>query len=412
MAKTRYVKLVVPHIIMVCGAFHMQPFRLGLMQSGFKQSSGTIMHVSPTLVDDSKFISKRKGREKVTQGETVVKSNRNELLDRKWWTMYRKLSEYKAEHGNCRVPQNYDDDEDKSDVTFLPALGKWVSMQRRKYNDIVQMMKKDSLIVEEICGRSRSKTNIVERIEALQDLGFIWDANDATWFTMYEKFCKHRKGALLRQKSESNNSSDIPVAIDFPQGNNHLSMWISNQRTQYRYLQEEKVSSLTAERIQLLEAQNFIWDKKDDAWWNRYHELKAYRKTYRHCSIPAKYELNPSLGHWVSVQRVLYKKNTLSDERKMYLDELGFVWDPSEQFWHDRFEELKLYKEEHGHCFVPKSCNQYRHLGHWISNQRRLGILFHRGEECGGMTESRIELLNDIGFGWPYEDESEVFMDD
>ena len=403
--------LLIP-MIFVASAFQIQPLQLAwTSSSSTRQFEENInLYASSVLVDDT---TKRKERRQViNQVSQKQKLSRNELLDQKWWMMYGKLVEYKKEYGNCLVPQNYDGNiskslNDEDDANTLQGLGKWVSMQRRKYKIIVQQIERDPSVMENMLRRkSRSITHVSKRIEALQNIGFVWDANEATWLTMFEKFRAYRKETLLNQVDADDISvnPEIPFILDFPQCDT-LGMWISNQRTQYRYLNEGKPSSLTQERIARLESESFIWCQKDAVWWQRYHELKLFQKNNGHCIVPARYELHPSLGNWVSAQRAYFKKNMLSNDRKMHLDRIGFTWDPSEQFWNERFEELKLYKAEHGHCFVPKSCNQYEHLGHWISNQRRLGKLFHRGEECGGMTEKRIELLNDVGFGWPDEDD-------
>ena len=65
---------------------------------------------------------------------------------------YCALSAYKATHGNCLVPQRY---------PTLPQLGTWVHTQRRQYK----------LLCE---GKKSSMTK--EKIQALNDLGFDWDA--------------------------------------------------------------------------------------------------------------------------------------------------------------------------------------------------------------------------------------------
>ena len=39
------------------------------------------------------------------------------------------------------------------------------------------------------------------------------------------------------------------------------------------------------------------------------------------------------------------------------LDDLGFAWSAEERFqelWEQKFQQLKAYAEEHGHCHVPR----------------------------------------------------------
>ena len=62
--------------------------------------------------------------------------------------------------------------------------------------------------------------------------------------------------------------------------------------------------------------------------------------------------------------------------------------------WEERLELLKAYKEEHGHCVVPRSA-EYRgvKLGSWVNRQRQWG-------KSGKLSKDRVAQLNGIGFTW------------
>ena len=66
--------------------------------------------------------------------------------------MYKKLEEYKTEHGHCRVPAS-------------EPLGRWVSDQRTYRRDYESGKKTK--------GRMTST-----RIESLNKLGFVWNMDD------------------------------------------------------------------------------------------------------------------------------------------------------------------------------------------------------------------------------------------
>jgi hypothetical protein len=65
--------------------------------------------------------------------------------------------------------------------------------------------------------------------------------------------------------------------------------------------------------------------------------------------------------------------------------------------WDERFEQLKSFQKEHGHCrVVPTSTGKdsnTHQLYHWVKNQRQDG-------KSKAMSEERIQKLNDICFEW------------
>ena len=96
-------------------------------------------------------------------------------------------------------------------------------------------------------------------------------------------------------------------------------------------------------------------------------------------------------------QRRIYNKGNLSKERIDALVDIGFVWDPLEFAWRLRFEELKAYKQENGHCNVPQrsegKLGKWVKLGMWVHNQRSL-------YKADNLSKERIDALHEIGFVW------------
>lgn len=62
--------------------------------------------------------------------------------------------------------------------------------------------------------------------------------------------------------------------------------------------------------------------------------------------------------------------NALTPERKLVLESIGFIWTITqpdlEDRWEKRFQELVVYKAQHGHANVPQNCP----LGKWVKAQR------------------------------------------
>jgi len=97
----------------------------------------------------------------------------------------------------------------------------------------------------------------------------------------------------------------------------------------------------------------------------------------------------------------------LTEVRQQKLEEIGFVWDASDNFrmkrdddgWMRKFEELMEYKEKHGNCLVPKNYKGNPKLGRWVGTQRAWYHDTKKGKTTL-MTEERQRILEEIGFLW------------
>jgi hypothetical protein len=100
----------------------------------------------------------------------------------------------------------------------------------------------------------------------------------------------------------------------------------------------------------------------------------------------------------------------LTPERVDLLNFLGFTWtirsrDALGESWNQRFQELRQFKQEHGHCLVPSRYDKNPELGIWVGTQRSQYRLFMRARETGqsvstNMNDDRIRELEDLGFVW------------
>mmetsp|Transcript_3206 Transcript_3206/g.6445 ORF Transcript_3206/g.6445 Transcript_3206/m.6445 type:complete len:383 (+) Transcript_3206:387-1535(+) len=249
------------------------------------------------------------------------------------------------------------------------------------------------------------------------------------WDTMFEE--------LKEYKSEH---GDTLVPATYPP-NPPLGNWVDNQRQTYRMrceaerLAKEGFSNSTTdrfisdERIEKLNKIGFVWNLNDFSWNKKFEEFLLYVKEHGNTLVPHNHN---TLGHWVVKQRRNYKvrmlreekesnprksgadlevndfESGISDERIQKLNEVGFVWNVHEAQWLERFEELKKYRGDHGDTLVPKSYSVYPFLGRWVDKQRLDYKRFMERKQTGkidknkptGMTEERIQLLEDIDFIW------------
>lgn len=113
-------------------------------------------------------------------------------------------------------------------------------------------------------------------------------------------------------------------------------------------------------------------------------KLVAFKEEHGHCNIPntANYAPDRSFGHRIQEWRRRGDKNTLKAEQKEKLKELGFVFDPNDQQWQNKYDELsKCLMENNLDMTSPaKDLNKLipKSLSLWISGQRhqfKKGIL-------------------------------------
>ena len=255
-------------------------------------------------------------------------------------------------------------------------------------------------------GKSTSMTP--ERIKDLNELGFTWTARDAqtSWDNRY---------AELKEFHNVNGHANVPKIYT---KNPSLGYWVNEQRFQYRRMSKKKSTYMTAEKIRLLNKINFKWSLRESngSWDNWIKELRDYKSHHGDVDVPLKYKHNPALGAFVNRQRTEWRKlqkgvqTSLSPERIASLDELDFKWTirVSRTPWETRLNELKKFKEIHGHCNVPSTYPKNQPLAYWVFKQRGQYRIFQKkdyvvpGEkkQICHMTLQRIRALDELGFEW------------
>lgn len=139
--------------------------------------------------------------------------------------------------------------------------------------------------------------------------------------------------------------------------NPQLARWVKRQRRQYKLREAGRPSTMTAERLELLNSIGFIWDSHDVNWKEKLNALEIYRKEFGNCNVPSNYKdkkvsYNPNqsierfnrlnthlfssltkLATWVKCQRRQYKlywdgkPSAMTTERIGELEKVGFEWE-------------------------------------------------------------------------------------
>ena len=120
-----------------------------------------------------------------------------------WDERLGELRKYKSEHGDCNPKRH-------------GSLGEWVKNLRKRKGKLSD-----------------------ERVQKLDDLGFVWDARSTPW--------DERVNELTKYKS---NHGDCNV----PESQGSLGIWVANQR--------QRKGKLSEERVRKLDALGFSWGRE------------------------------------------------------------------------------------------------------------------------------------------------------
>jgi predicted helicase len=265
------------------------------------------------------------------------------LYDDYWEKMFAKLCGFKETFGDCAVPTRWATDH---------KLATWVDKQRQS---------------------QRRGLLEADRERRLMTLGFSFDQHFANWELMFEALEKYK---------ELNGNVDVPAKFKL---NVNLGYWVRTQRLM------RKKGILSKNKVAKLNGIGMLWDKWDTAWQKMFSALENYNERFGDCNVPKSWPENPRLATWVTKQRAVFKRGTLSPERVERLEVLGFVWSQSIASWEDRLSELATYKERYGTCEVPSKWPENPQLATWAFAQRtkaRRGLLL----------EDRRRRLEEIGF--------------
>ena len=217
------------------------------------------------------------------------------------------------------------------------------------------------------------------------------------WEKMFEKFKNHVK----ERGTHNVTSIDDPV----------LHKWTKQQEIEYKNLLNGKGSSMFEAKINKLQEVGFKFNYISIQ--DRYAMLFKFKEEHGHYNVPPSNELYK----WIEKQRVAAKKFSRGDDAPYFdmrlkelmalgvhsspeqdpvqmdaTDELAYEHD---QNWDVYFNQILRFKQENGHCHIPKSANKDLHA--WVQRQHLEYQKIADGKP-NHHTLERIQKLTDIGF--------------
>lgn len=296
-----------------------------------------------------------------------TQKKRKQLDFEDWYAIAKK---YYDEHGNLRVPRNYEDAEGHK-------LGRWIERLRAFYN-----------------GNPKVQMAITQTgIEMLNKIGMVWKLGDRfDWSEWYLQCCLYyaANGDLLVPKAYKNEKYAL--------GN-----WIGEQRKKY------KKGTLKEEQIEALEKCGMVWEIIDrDIWEKRYNDAYAYFKTHGNLDVQPNVITagNVYLRDWLIAQKSHYREENceadLDWERHDLLDDIGMDWEKQKngRAVYSYAYRAQKYYEEHGNLDVPEGYRDIMDvdLYDWVKRQWRL---YHRPETNKPKAyKVKKKELTKLGFDW------------
>lgn len=299
-----------------------------------------------------------------------------------WHEKIEALKLFKSRHGDLLIPNKY-----KEDL----SLGRWVKNMRWEWTKL----------------KSGGKTRLTPaRIKVLDDLGFAWIVKKGSSHAS-RKFVDgelidfwNEKYNDLEKFHAENGHSMVPNRY---KSDMSLGAWVKTQRWELKKMKRGEKSSITEEKIKLLDQLDFNWAPLEgeltgqDLWLKRYSELAEYKDKTGNCLVPRKYAENMALGNWVCTQRHQRKlmqhskKSEMNEERIKLLDSLGFTWSLRERSsnpWEDGLKSLEEFKGNFNHLKVPNNYRGNPVLGRWVKKIR----------SDKHLEDDKVSILEKIGF--------------
>jgi hypothetical protein len=188
-------------------------------------------------------------------------------------------------------------------------LGQWVSVQRHN-------RKQGSLALE--------------RIAALDQIGFVWDVHQHTWDEGIR---------LLAVYKSTFGTTVVPHAYEvdgFP-----LGVWAADKRSRYP-------NRLTSDQIETLNSMHFAWNSIDAVWERGYAQLCRYAELHGDVNVPSSYVQDDfRLGQWVTVQRRRNVTKRMPQDQRDRLLRIKFEFDPIDAAWDEAYQALLKHLKAH-----------------------------------------------------------------
>jgi hypothetical protein len=217
-------------------------------------------------------------------------------IKKPWDEYYDLAKDYYIAHGNLFINKGY---VTKDGI----KLGEWIANNRASPKRKIRTYK----LTE-------------DRIKKLNDIGMMWEVENNGWDNNYEiakNYFIVYGNLLVPQNYIDKNGVK-------------LGKWIAKMRGRYHH--KKGLSSLSEEKVKLLDSIGMVWQVVDPPDWEKWYDMaQEYYDIHKNLLIPSTYVTKDgaNLGRWLYRLKRVYdgkQKGILSAEMIAKLEEIGMVW--------------------------------------------------------------------------------------
>ena len=166
------------------------------------------------------------------------------------------------------------------------------------------------------------------------ELGFVWDAIGESWEEMF--------GRLVAYKQQH---GDCLVPQRYSDKQLAILGWRSTHGQKQRQTRPRTQPAARRIGICLGPIRSIVGR---NVW-----QVGRLQAGTRRCLVPINYS-DKQLAHWVNNQRRSRKEQTRIRTNPA-TRRAGFIWDPIDEYWEEKFNGLVAYTRQHGDCLVPET---------------------------------------------------------
>mmetsp|Transcript_26549 Transcript_26549/g.48166 ORF Transcript_26549/g.48166 Transcript_26549/m.48166 type:complete len:885 (-) Transcript_26549:148-2802(-) len=282
-----------------------------------------------------------------------------EKLDQEWETRFAELLQYRETHGHVDVPIRYKE---------TGALGRWVAVQRRSYQQRVTT----GVLRSSVSAKTNDGERLKRRFERLSEIGFQFVLGHGNNPKTPKRQALSKQQAekwelLFRQwvQFHQDHSQEVPSS--------ELARWIIEQRRRY---------------------------------WYRFKQAQHSNVTMN--KYPRRTESNPNQKGNNETKKKKSIELPLEEEKVKRLEQVGFSWNPArDALFEGQLTTLRRYFGQHGNSLQDFRRKDNPKLYKWMEKQRA----YFRDYMNGHISKlpkrldmnDRIRRLEAVGFTWNYK---------
>ena len=279
----------------------------------------------------------------------------------------------------------------RSAIIYYQQLGRALTSSNKKVPLIFDLVKNNQNILDLNYNDGEKNSYLVKNNLSERD----FDYSIGGYFDVIDESIDFKKAITDIELHISGWMDKYKMLADFKAKNGNIDIHSSNE-VLYRFLLLQKkkyyYNKLEENKISLLEKLDIKWDytgnKNESQWHSRLDEIRENVSINGYLNVPRS---QTSLYKFLSKQKNLYLKGEMSEEKAKDLIDAGFRLDKLDvnkyleqkliiksenkannkiDVWDIRYDELIDFKEEFGHCNVPRNYNN-KSLAEWVHTQRK-----------------------------------------